>query len=139
MKKKHTFLEFLILILAISSLLFAINNYNTSKQKGYYNGKIEYIKQTNNITIMEVSPIPSKRYFISEIKANHQIKFSDSIGISGLKDPKRQNARKLGLGGLKNEIANLNVGDTIIFKDDNYQKNKYELEIDSLAVDLTLD
>jgi hypothetical protein len=36
-------------------------------------------------------------------------------------------------------IKNLKVGDTIIFKVRDYDKNNYKLEIDELGVDLTLE
>ena len=84
MKKRHTFLKYFILIITIINVVLAINMYNMSKHRGYYTGKIESISQKDGITTVEVSSVSSNRYFISEIKANHQIKYADNIGISGL-------------------------------------------------------
>jgi hypothetical protein len=134
MKKRHAF----ILILTMINLILVINIYNINKQRGYYIGRIESMDPKDGITTVEVSPVSSNRYFISEIKANHQIEYADDIGISGLSDPRKKSKRHK-LGGLGEAIDNLKVGDTIIFKAKNFDKNKYNLEIDELAVDLTLE
>ncbi len=143
MKKRH----YLILIFAIISLALAINNYNISKQsiskqsKGYYTGKIESINQNGGITTVRVSPVSSNRYFISEIKANHQIEYElDNISVSGIGDPSKKH-KILKMGELGELVTKFKVGDTIIFHvpDKYYDKNEYNLEIDGLAVDLTLE
>jgi len=138
MKKKHYF----ILIIAIISLILAINNLNNiKKNRLYYTGKIESINQEYGITTVEVSPVSSKRYFIAIIKANHQIQYKlDSISVSGLSDPIK-NFKRLKMGELAELVTKFKVGDTIIFKVVNrdYDKNEYNLKINELAVDTTLE
>ncbi|TDT62795.1 hypothetical protein [Fonticella tunisiensis] len=141
MKKRKAFLKYFILILAISNLIIAISRFNIHKQRGYYIGKIESINQKDGIATMEVSPISSRRYFISEIKANHQIKYKlDSISVSGIADPNKKHKIPK-LGELGEMVKKFKVGDTIIFKvaNNHYDKNEYILEIEELAVDLTLE
>jgi hypothetical protein len=95
------------------------------------------MNKIDGITIVEISPIHSNRNFASEIKTNHKIEYADDIGISGLSD-RNKKRKELYLGQLGEMIENLKVGDSIIFKVNNYDKNDYILEIDKLAVDLTL-
>ncbi len=138
MKKQHYF----ILTTIIFSIIFAINIYQISNQsKGYYICKVEKISESGEITRVDISPVSSKRYFISEIKVKHQIKYkSDEISISGIGHPRKEK-RTLKLGELDEIVREFKVGDTIIFylKDKRYDKNEYVLEIDGLAVDLTLE
>lgn len=86
---------------------------------------------------MKVYPTQRTRYFTNEIKSNHKIEYHDDITISGLRDINKKR-KELYLGQLEESIENLKVGDSIIFKVSNYDKNNYKLEIDELAVDLTL-
>lgn len=137
-KRKKSFLKYFMLVLVLVNLFSAINMYNLNKQRGYYIGKIESIEHKDEITTVEVSPITSNRYFANEIKSNHKIEYADNIVISGLRD-RNKDRKKLYLGQLGEAIENLKVGDTIIFKARNYDKNNYKLEIDELAVDLTLE
>jgi len=129
------------IFLAIINLIIIINIfniYNINKQRDYYIGRIESMDQKDDITAVKISPISSNRYFISEIKGNHQIEYKDNVRISGLSHPRKE-SKGHKLGGLGEAIDNLKVGDTIIFKANNYDKNRYNLEIDELAVDLTLE
>lgn len=138
MKKKY----YILVIIVIINLVLAINLYNMSKQsRDYFTGRIERMYAKDGITTVEVSPVSSKRYFISEIKANHQIKYKlDSISISGLSDPIK-NHKKLKMGELGQLVTKYKVGDSIIFKVANksYDKNEYNLKIDELAIDQTLE
>lgn len=138
--------SYLLLIVAILCLFIAINNFNISRQnlneqdKGYYIGKIESIKQNDKITTVEISPVPSSRYFISEIDAIHKIEYElDKMSVAGIADPHKKH-KTLRLGELGELAAQFKVGDTIIFHlaDKQYDKNNYNLRIDKLAVDLTL-
>lgn len=134
-KKSHkVFLCFIFIITIINCILVI----NINKQHGYYIGKIESIENKDGITTVEVSPIHSNRYFASEIKANHKIEYADDIRISGLRDRNKER-KELYLGQLGEAIENLKVGDSIIFKAKSYDKNDYKLEIDELAVDLTIE
>lgn len=144
MTKKQSYL---LLIVAILSLIIAINNFNTSKHNiskqdtGYYIGKIESIKQNDKITTVEVSPVPSNRYFISEIDANHQLEYElDKISVAGISDPHKEH-KTFKFGELKELAAKFKTGDAIIFHlaDIQYDKNNYNLKIDRLAIDLTLE
>lgn len=136
-KRKKVFLCF-IFIITIINFILVININNINKQRGYYIGKIESMEKKDGITTVDVSHILSNRYFASEIKENHKIEFADDIGISGLSD-RNEKRKQLYLGQLGETIENLEVGDSIIFKVKNYDKNDYKLEIDELAVDLTLE
>jgi hypothetical protein len=111
---------------------------NIDKQRGYYMGRIESMEEKDGLTTVEVSPIQSNRSFASEIKANHKIEYADDIGVAGLRDRNKER-KELYLGQLGESIENLKVGDSIIFKARNYDKKDYKLEIDELAVDLTLE
>jgi hypothetical protein len=104
----------------------------------YYIGKIESMNRKDGLTTVEVSPIQSNRNFAHEIKANHKIEYADDIGVSGLLD-RNKKRKELYLGQLGEEIENLKVGDPVIFKVKNYDREDYKLEIDELAVDLTLE
>jgi hypothetical protein len=138
MRTKKSFPKYFVLILSIVNLFMVINNYNINKQRGYYIGKIESIEHKDEITTVEVSPISSNRYFIHKIKKNHKIQYAENIGITGLKAPNKE-GKELYLGQLGETIENLKVGDSIVFKVRYYDKNDYKLEIDELAVDLTLE
>lgn len=141
-------LPYLLLFIAILNLFIAFNSYNLSKQsnnnytsKGYYIGKIESINQNNGITIVEVSPVSSNRYFISEINANHKFEYElGKISVAGISDPHKKH-KTLRLGELGELAEKFKTGDTIIFhlEDKNYDRNSYNLKIDNLAVDLTLE
>jgi hypothetical protein len=119
-------------------MLNAVLVININRQRGYYIGRIESMSKKDGLTTVEVSPIQSTRYFASEIKVHHKIEYADDIGISGLSDPNKKH-KKLYLGQLGEVVENLKVGDTILFKVRNYDKNNDKLEIDELAVDLTLE
>lgn len=134
MKKRQKILLCSLFIITIINLILIIN---INKQHGYYIGKIESMVKKDGITTVEVSPIQSNRYFASEIKTNHKIEYADDIGISGLSD-RNEKRKELYLGQLGEAIENLKVGDSIMFKVKNYDKNNYKLEINELAVDLTL-
>ena len=135
LKKSHKVFLCSIFIIATINCILIIN---INKQQSYYIGKIESMEKNDGIITVDVSPIQSKRYFASEIKANHKIEYADDIGISGLRD-RNKKRKELYLGQLGEAIENLKVGDSIIFKVINYDKNDYKLEIDELAVDLTLE
>ena len=135
MKKWQKVSLCLIFIIAIINFIIVIN---MNKQHGYYIGKIESMEKKDGITTVEISPIQSNRYFASEIKANHKIEFAEDITISGLSD-RNKKRKELYMGQLGEAIENLKVGDSILFKVKNYDKNDYKLEIDELAVDLTLE
>lgn len=130
-----------MLIISIIILIVAINNFIiVKKNRIYYTGKIERINSKDSITTLEVSPVSSKRYFIAEIKANHQIEYKlDSILVTGVSDPMK-NYKRLKMGELGELVKKFKVGDTIIFKvaNNNYDKNEYNLEIDEFTVDQTL-
>ena len=134
MKKKQVFI-IIIFTISIFNLILAINN---KKPHDYYIGKIESIEKKDGITTLVVSPTLSNRSFTSEIKEKHEIEYADSIRIVGLKD-RNKKRKDLYLGQLGETVDNLIIGDSIIFKVKNYDKNNYVLEIDELAVDLTLD
>jgi len=136
MKKSQKVLLCFIVIITIINIILLIINFK--KQQVYYIGKIESMVKNDGITTVELSPIKSNRNFISEIKANHRIEYADNIGISGLAD-RNKKRKELYLGQLGETIDNLKVGDSIIFKVKNYDKNDYKLEIDELAVDLSLE
>ncbi len=138
MKKRQKIFLILIFILTIFNCMLFIVNININKQNGYFIGKIESIDKKDGITTVEISPIKSTRNFASEIKANHKIEYADNISISGLRE-RNKDRKELYLGQLGEEIENLKIGDSIIFKVKNYSKNDYKLEIDELAVDLTLE
>jgi len=134
MKKwQKIFLCFLFIITIICFILVI----NMNKQHDYYVGKIESMEKKDGITTVVVSPIVSNRNFESEIKENHKIEYADDIVISGLSD-RNKKRKELYMGQLGEAIENLKVGDSIIFKVQSYDKNDYKLEIDELAVDLTL-
>jgi len=134
LKKRHYFMVLIVII----SLILAITNFSIiKKNRVYYTGKIESINQNNGITTVKVSPVTSNRYFIAEIKANHQIEY-DNINIAGLVDPRSKNFRRVKMGELAEMVKNLKVGDAIIFRVEDYDKNKYNFKINELAVDLTL-
>lgn len=124
-----------MLFMAMINIILVINS---NKQNGYYIGKIESMEKKAGITTVEVSPIHSNRYFASEIEANHKIEYADDIMISGLRDRNKER-KELYLGQLGEAIEKLNVGDSIIFKVKRYDKNDYKLDIDNLAVDLTIE
>lgn len=134
MKKRNVF-WFILLFIVIINFIYAFNYY---KKNSYYIGKIESMEKIDGVTTVEVSPIPSNVSFASELKANHKIEYPDNITISGLKD-RNKKRKEVYLGQLGEAIDNLKVGDSIIFKVRNYDKNNYKLEIDKLAVDLTLE
>lgn len=146
-KKPVSLFHIILLIASISLSIVSINMYNLNNQVkfkgyGYYIGKIESMNQKNGITTMEVSPTSSSREFISEIKSNHQIEYSlDTVSVKGLKDPKTKNYKRLKIGELSEMIKNVKAGDTIIFKikNNDYDKNEYNLQIDALAFDMTLE
>ena len=133
--KKRQVLIIIILIISIINFILIIN---TKKPHDYYIGKIERMEKKDGITTLVVSPTESNRSFTSEIKEKHEIEYADHISIAGLKD-RNKKRKDLYLGQLRETIENLIVGDSIIFKVKNYDKNNYKLEIDELAVDLTLD
>ncbi len=133
-KRQGFFLYFAIVIVIINFVLI----FNINKDRGYYIGKIESMERNDNVTTVIVSPIPSNRRFASEIKASHKIEYADNIMISGLADSNKKR-KDLYLGQLGEMIDNLKVGDSIIFKVKNYDKNDYKIGIDELAVDLTQD
>ncbi len=135
MKKSHKVIPILIFIVVITNCIVLLN---INKQNNYYIGKIESMEKKDGITTVDVSPIKSNRHFTSEIKANHKIEYADNIMISGLKD-RNKKRKELYLGQLGEEIENLKVGDSIIFKVKNYNKNDYKLDINELAVDLTME
>lgn len=148
MLKKHVSLnQIILLITSITLLVVSINTYNLSKQVkfkgyGYYIGKIESMNQKDDITTIEVSPASSNREFISEIKTTHQIEYlTDKVTATGIKDPKAKNYKRLKMGELREMVKNVKTGDTIIFKikDNDYNKNEYNLQIDGLAFDMTLE
>ncbi|MBU3113694.1 hypothetical protein [Clostridium lacusfryxellense] len=138
MKKRHYF----ILMIAIITLILTMNNLNIiKKDRLYYTGKIESINQKHGTTTVEVSPVSSNRYFITEIKANHQIEYKlDSITVSGLSDPIKD-FKRVKMGELGELVTKFKVGDTIIFKvvNKDYDKNEHNLKINELAVDRTLE
>jgi len=138
LKKKNYFM----LIISIIILIVAINNFIiVKKNRIYYTGKIESINSKDSITTLEVSPVSSSRYFIAEIKANHQIEYKlDSILVTGVSDPMK-NYKRLKMGELGEVVKKFKVGDTIIFKvaNNHYDKNEYNLEIDEFTVDQTLE
>ena len=146
-KKRVPLLQIILLIVSINLLIVSISTYTLNNQVkfkgyGYYIGKIESMNQKDGITTMEVSPTSSSREFISEIKADHQIKYSlDTVSVKGIKDPKTKNYRRLKMGELSEMIKNVKAGDTIIFKikNNDYDKNEYTLEIDALAFDTALE
>lgn len=138
MEKRQKIIIWFIFIITIINFITVINANNVNKQHGYYIGKIESMVKKDGITTVDVSPIQSNRHFASEIKANHKIEYADGISISGLKD-RNKKRKELYLGQLTEAIENLKVGDSIIFKVKSYDKNDYKLEIDQLAVDLTLE
>jgi len=135
LKKSHKFFLFSIFIIAVINIILAIN---INKQHSYYIAKIESMDINDGITTLDVSPIQSNRYFASEIKSNHKFEYTDNISISGLSD-RNKKRKELYLGQLGEVIENLKVGDSIIFKVKAYNKKNYKLEIDELAVDLTLE
>lgn len=135
MKKSYKIFLCAIFILGIINCIFAIN---MKKQNSYYIGKIESIEKKDGITTVNVSPVKSNRRFASEIKANHQIEYADNIMIAGLRERNKER-KELYLGQLGETIEKLKAGDSIIFKVKNYNKQDYKLEIDELAVDLTLE
>lgn len=135
LKKSHKVFLCSIFIIATINCILAIK---INEQHYYYIGKIESMEKKDGISKVNVSPIQSNRSFASEIKANHKIEYADDIGISGLRD-RNKKGKELYLGQLGEAIENLKVGDSIIFKVINYDKNDYKLEIDELAVDLTLE
>jgi hypothetical protein len=105
-------------------------------------GKIESMNQKDGITTMEVSPVSNNREFLSEIKANHQIKYpTDTVTVTGVKDPKIYNYKRLKMGELSEMAKSIKAGDTVIFKikNNDYDKNEYNLQIDELAFDMTLE
>lgn len=136
-KGQKIFLCFIFTVAMINLLLLIVIN-NSNKQKDYYIGKTESMEKKDGISSVEVSPVSSNRSFLSEIKVNHKIEFASEIGIVGLREKNRK-MKELYLGQLKNEIDRLKVGDSIIFKVKNYNENDMKLEIDKLAVDITLD
>lgn len=146
-KKRVPLLQIILLIVSINLLIVSINTYNLNKQikfkgYGYYIGKIESMNQKDGITTMEVSPTSSNREFISEIKANHQIEYSsDTVTVTGIKDPKIKNHKRLKMGELSEMVKKIKSGDTVIFKikNNDYDKNEYNLQIDGLAFDTTLE
>lgn len=146
-KKRVSLLHIILLIASIDLLIGSIIMYNLNSQVkfkgyGYYIGKIESMNQKDGITTMEVSPASSSREFVSEIKSNHQIEYSlDTVSIKGVKDPKVKNYKKVKMGELSEMIKNVKAGDTIIFKikNNDYDKNEYNLQIDALAFDMTLE
>lgn len=146
-KKRVPLLQIILLIVSINLLIVSINTYNLKKQVkfkgyGYYIGKIESMNQKDGITTMEVSPTSSNREFISEIKANHQIEYSsDTVTVTGIKDPKVKNYKRLKMGELSEMVKKIKAGDTVIFKikNDDYDKNEYNLQINGLAFDTTLE
>lgn len=144
-KKKEKKLKSIIyIILTLSMICFVvvdISMYNIHQQKlGYYAGRIKSMNCVNGTTTVEISPVASKRKYISEIKENHQINYkADRINIAALKDPSSKNFKKLKMGELRKTVKGFNVGDIIIFKVDHYDKTKYNLEVKELVVDLTLD
>ncbi|MBN7771993.1 hypothetical protein [Clostridium aminobutyricum] len=135
MKKRQNIFLCFIFIITIINLILIIN---INKQHDYYIGKIESMEKKDSITTVEVSPVQSNRSFASEIKAAHKIEFADDIGISGLSE-RNEKRKELYLGQLGETIDNLKVGDSIMFKVKHYDKNDYRLDIDELAVDLTLE
>lgn len=135
MKKKQKIFLCLIFIITITNSILFIN---MNKKNEYYIGKIESMNKKDSITTVEVSPIQSNLSFASKIKANHKIEYADNIRISGLTD-RNKKRKELYLGQLGEAIKNLKVGDSIIFKVKNYDKEDYKLETDELAVDLTLE
>jgi hypothetical protein len=138
MKKGRKITLCFIFVVAMINFILIININNINKRHGYYIGKIESIEKSDEVTAVNISPIQSNRHFASEIKANHKIEFANDIGISGLKD-RNKKSKELYLGQLGETVENLKAGDSIIFKVVNYDKNDYNLEIDELAVDLTLE
>ena len=133
MKKKQKIFLCLIFIITITNSILFIN---MNKKNEYYIGKIESMNKKDSITTVEVFPIQSNLSFASKIKANHKIEYADNIRISGLTD-KNKKRKELYLGQLGENIENLKVGDSIIFKVKNYDREDYKLEIDELAVDLS--
>lgn len=146
-KKSVSLSQIILLIVSISLLINGIIMYNQNKQikfkgYGYYIGKIQSMYNKDGVTVLEVSPISSNREFISETKANHQIEYStDKVNVAGIRDPKVKNYKRLKMGELREMVNNIKVGDTIIFiiKNKNYDKNEYNLQIDGLAFDMTLE
>lgn len=147
MKKRVSSWQIILLIAAINLLLISINNYNRTKQVnlkgyGYYIGKIESMNQRDGITTMEVLPTFSGREFISEIKSKHKIEYAlDTISVKGIVDPKAKDYKRLKIGELSEMLKNVKADDTIIFKikNEDYDESEYNLSIDAIAFDRTLE
>lgn len=141
-EKKLKFVIYIILTLSMICLIIVdISMYNMNQQKlGYYAGRIKSVDRSNGITTVEIFPVSSKRKYISEIKEDHQIKYeADHINIAALKDPSSKNFKKVKMGELRGIVKGFKAGDVLIFKVDHFDKNKYNLEVKELVVDLTLD
>lgn len=133
MKKKYAIFIGIILLIAIIHFIF---NTSINKHNSYYIARIESIDKKDGITTVNVSPMKNNRKFVSEIKANHKLEYTDDIMISGIRE-RCKKRKRVHLRQLGESIHNLKVGDSIIFKVKHYNKNDYNLEIEELAVDLT--
>jgi len=134
MKKR----KFLLYSMLIANLLFLVMNFFLlDNQRVYYIGRIDSIEQGEGETIYRISPIPSERYFIKPIKAEHIIHY-DNSNISGLSDPGKE-SRKLRLGEMSDMVSQLKVGDPLIVRIEDYDPEKERYDVSEIAFDLTLE
>lgn len=134
MKKR----KFLLFALLLANLLFLVINFTLmNSQRVYYIGKIETIEQSEGETTYTISPIPSERYFIKPIKAEHIIHY-DNSNISGLSDPRKE-SRKLRLGEMSEMVSQLKVGDPLIVRIEDYDPDKASYNVSEIVFDLTVE
>lgn len=136
--KKLILINLLSGFMIISTIFININNF----KNGYFIGKIDSITKADDTNIVEVSPIKSTSSFARKIRANHKIEFEDSIRISGLTSRGKERIEfspRAWAEMADNLIDDLEVGDSIIFKVNNYDKDNYKLDISELAMDLAVD
>lgn len=134
MKKR----KFLLYAMLIANLLFLLLNlFLLESQRDYYIGRIEGIEQGQGETIFEISPIPSERYFIKSVKADHIIRY-DNSNISGISDPRKE-SRKLRLGEMSEMVSGLKVGDPLIVRIEDYDPDQTSYDVSKIAFDLTVE
>jgi len=132
MKKR----KFLLYAMLIANMLFLLLNlFLLDSQRDYYIGKIEGIEQGQGETIYVISPMPSERYFIKPIKAEHVIHY-DNSNISGISDPRKE-SRKLRLGEMSEMVSALKVGDPLIVRIEDYDPEQTRYDVSEIVFDLT--
>lgn len=134
MKKR----KFLLYSMLIANLLFLVINFTLlNSQRVYYIGKIDTIELRVDETVYGISPVPSTRYFIKPIKAEHTIHY-DNSNISGFSDPLKD-SKKLRMGELSDMVKGLKVGDSLIVRIEDYDPGKTSYNVSEIAFDLTVD